>query len=175
MYVWVIVAALVVYVGFRFLRNRSSGGSSAASPLPDAAGTPGVDAGTGTTNPGDSGSGTGSIDTAQLASDLAAALQDQMPQGDTTGAVGDRTPSPDVPILPGTFPEKPPGEPGLPKPQPKPQPKPKSPAPTKEPPKHKPKKPPTKPPHKYYTYKKDVPLSKGQTVHYTPGKGYYAA
>jgi hypothetical protein len=27
----------------------------------------------------------------------------------------------------------------------------------------------------YYTYKRDVPLKSGQTVHYTPGRGYYAA
>jgi hypothetical protein len=27
----------------------------------------------------------------------------------------------------------------------------------------------------YYTYKRDVPLKGGQTVHYTPSRGYYAA
>lgn len=32
-----------------------------------------------------------------------------------------------------------------------------------------------KPAVKYYTYKKDVPLKKGQTLHFTTGKGYYAA
>lgn len=29
--------------------------------------------------------------------------------------------------------------------------------------------------HKYYTYKKNVPLRAGQTLHFTRGKGYYAA
>jgi hypothetical protein len=28
---------------------------------------------------------------------------------------------------------------------------------------------------RYYTYKTQVPLAKGQTVHFTPGRGYYAA
>jgi hypothetical protein len=28
---------------------------------------------------------------------------------------------------------------------------------------------------RFYTFRKDVPLSSGQTVHYTAGKGYYAA
>lgn len=31
------------------------------------------------------------------------------------------------------------------------------------------------PPNKYYTYKKQVPIHGNQTLHYTPGKGYYAA
>jgi len=30
-------------------------------------------------------------------------------------------------------------------------------------------------PVKYFTYKRDVPLKAGQTVHFTSGKGYYAA
>lgn len=30
-------------------------------------------------------------------------------------------------------------------------------------------------PIRYYTYKKNVPLATGQTLHYTKGKGYYAA
>jgi hypothetical protein len=32
-----------------------------------------------------------------------------------------------------------------------------------------------KTPTRYYTYKKNVPLRKGQTLHFTSGKGYYAA
>lgn len=36
-----------------------------------------------------------------------------------------------------------------------------------------PKAPPA--PSRFYTYKKDVPLKKGQTVHFQTGKGYYAA
>lgn len=30
-------------------------------------------------------------------------------------------------------------------------------------------------PTRYYTYKKNVPLAKGQALHFTTGKGYYAA
>ena len=30
-------------------------------------------------------------------------------------------------------------------------------------------------PVRYYTYKKNVPLNRGQTLHFTKGKGYYAA
>ena len=32
-----------------------------------------------------------------------------------------------------------------------------------------------KAPTRYYTYKKNVPLAAGQTLHFTKGKGYYAA
>jgi hypothetical protein len=32
-----------------------------------------------------------------------------------------------------------------------------------------------KAPARYYTYKRQVPLRPGQTLHYTPGRGYYAA
>jgi hypothetical protein len=36
-------------------------------------------------------------------------------------------------------------------------------------------KPQPQPVGRYYTYKRDVPLGPGQTVHFTSGRGYYAA
>ena len=145
---WAIIAAIVLMIAYRYFKNRSSGGSSGGSSLPDTSAATPADGSGGAGNvstpvgepPIDNSGTVGSIPEAQFISDLSAALQSQMPQGDLGSLQpGDRTPNPDIPVWNGIgIPEKPPSGGGPPKPK-------KQPPRNKKPIKH-PKK--SHPPHK---------------------------